>query len=293
MKKDIQLSEGTIPISQQLRVASLNLLHSNTLLEERYQMLHSEVHKLQPDILHIQEANFAGHKDYIHDFMEKHGYIYSAMTPSSLMKSVDRASSNLTLIKQPATFKVLDEIIDDRFESPVIQTLMATTEFNGIPVVTFNVHLAWGTRQEVRIKQIFQIETEVNNLIASIPNAIFIIAGDFNEEDRGDTVRFLYGDTAYQNYSTLWVDAWKHSGDADSYITSETKGRLAIETANAVGIEYPSLIPSRRIDYIFIRGWAYGRNGSPLRFNRWADSYVDGVSISDHYGVFVDLLVKN
>lgn len=256
-------------------------------------MLNNEISLIQPDIIHFQEANFVGHKEYLTDFIKNHGYSFSAKTPSFIAQSETRSSAILTLVKQPAIFKILDTIVDNRFSNPLIPTLMTVTEFNGIPIVTFNVHLAWGSREEVRIKQVMQIDAEANLILKDKPNAVFVIAGDFNALDSSDSVRFLRGEKPHDDYATLWTDAWVAAGNPENYVTSDSLGNLAAQTAFGAGIAYPSLIPDRRIDYIFVKGFAHGRNGTPLRFARWADSYLDEVSISDHYGIFVDLLVKN
>jgi hypothetical protein len=59
-----------------------------------------------------------------------------------------------------------------------------------------------------------------------------------------------------------------------------------------VGIEFPELLPDRRIDYVWTYGWAYGRPGCPVAMQRsFTDTTRYGYPASDHYGLTVDFWV--
>jgi endonuclease/exonuclease/phosphatase family metal-dependent hydrolase len=292
MKHSKNVEDSVIPVANQLRIASINLLHSNAYLEQRYRMFDEELSQIEPDVLHIQEANLAGHKTYLENIITKHGFVSYHHSEPMFADSGDRWSSTLTLVKKDASFKTLPAIVDPSADKKKIPAIMTSFEYNGVEIVTFNVHFAWGSREQVRMREALQIEAEAQKVAERNPSAIILLAGDLNCEDSNETVRFLRGEAPIGEISTLWVDAWKMHGTEKNRVTNAPIGILNKETALSVGINYPTLIPHRRIDYIFVRGWAYGRNGSPLSFGRWADNYESGISISDHYGIWTDILVQ-
>lgn len=54
------------------------------------------------------------------------------------------------------------------------------------------------------------------------------------------------------------------------------------------GASLPQLMPSRRIDYILVRGFRHGRRGGPIEASLHFDGQHEPV-VSDHYAVVVDL----
>ena len=84
---------------------------------------------------------------------------------------------------------------------------------------------------------------------------------------------------------TLWIDAFIHKGDKEEWVTTGPELPLALETALAMGIPNPEELTSRRGDYIMVKGWVYGKLGSPLNCYR-----MDTRAFSDHYGLYSDLL---
>lgn len=272
-----------------IRIATLNLLHSNSFLDKRYEMLSEELQTIKPDILHLQEVNLAGHEAYIHK-ISQYGFKTIHTGPSIVsLNGKDRTSCNMTLTNMPSDYEVLKS--KGNHTVPLIPTLITYNSYKGKMIVTFNVHLAWGEAEHIRALQVKEIVEKAENIKSYDPQAIIVIAGDFNTEDDSDSILFLKGKRALENNSTLWVDAWSIDKSESKYFTSVPKGILSEETAKSAGIKDYSLIPNRRIDYIFVKGWAYGRDGYPSNFNIWADKMVEEISISDHFGVYADLVL--
>jgi endonuclease/exonuclease/phosphatase family metal-dependent hydrolase len=289
VKTLLTIDEKKIQPSQQVRIATLNLLHSDFEAEKRFKMLDEELAIISPDIIHFQEASFQNHSPYLQDLIKKHGYKYYGHTHEKV-KDGERASHTLTLSKAPASFEILSPIVISDYDGLLRESLIMRTNFNNVEIITFNIHLAWGANEYIRLKEVVRINDLALKMKNENPEAIIVIAGDFNTEDESESIRFLNGKSAFKNQSTRWVDAWVAVGEESNKVTSEVLGKLSYNTAGEVGIILPSLVPARRIDYIMIQGWVYGSNGSPLRFQRFADSYIDGISISDHYGIYADLL---
>lgn len=290
MKKTLSIDNQVIKPSQQLRLATLNLLHSNFEAKKRFEMLDAELANINPDIIHFQEVSFDNHNPYLFNLMNRHGYKYYHKTPDTSSPS-GRGSCNLSVSKTPANFEILEPIKENESNLPLRGVLVMYTKFNNVDVVTFNAHLVWGANEHLRFEESKRINNLALKLKSQNPESVIILAGDLNTEDSSDTIRFLTGKSSFENESTKWVDAWEAKGNSQNQITSEPLGILSKNTAAEVGIKFPSMIPSRRIDYIMVQGWAYGVNGSPLTFNRFADKYVENLSISDHYGIYTDLLI--
>lgn len=293
MPKDIiKLEERDLLPKEQLRLATLNVLHSPLHAEKRFDFLINELNEIKPDVLHIQEANFSYFPDLIHKIAKDCGFKAMGKTSDIKARNSDNTSSNITLVRKNARFT---ELPVPNGESSLfnIPTLLTETTFNDLSVYTFNVHLAWGAHAEgYRLKQIMQIEEQARMISEIRPQSVIIMAGDFNALDNGSAVRFLTESLIIEDKSAFWNDAWTLRGNPDNYITSEMAGLLNKQTAVGVGIKFPSLIPPRRIDYIMTRSWRFGSAGIPLMFNRFADTlYEDGLTISDHYGIYSDFLM--
>lgn len=153
-----------------------------------------------------------------------------------------------------------------------------------------STHLAWGGFSEgSRLKQIQAIERIARQSeITSTEELVQVICGDFNAQPGSSTLRYITGsDADAEGNSTLWVDAWATREIAPGY-TSTNDNPMSVATARSVGILDPSLIPNRRIDYIFTRGYAYGKPGCPLDV-KLLDRPFENQYGSDHYGIVANL----
>jgi endonuclease/exonuclease/phosphatase family metal-dependent hydrolase len=117
-----------------------------------------------------------------------------------------------------------------------------------------------------------------------------IIAGDFNAEPESASIRYLTGRQSLNGRSVSYHDAWATVNDGPGYTwTSENPN--ARKEIDAVVRQRRH---RRRIDYVFVGSWdahpnAYCRvTEARLAFNE----PVDGVWLSDHFGVVADLEVE-
>lgn len=292
-KNIIKLKEMELLPHQQLRIATLNLLHNTIQVEKRFELLYEELNIIQPDILHVQEANFTHSAKFVKNILTYCGFKDMGKTRDIKAQRTDFTSSNTTFVKDKAIFSELPMCLEAEQSQHVLPTLLTETVFNGIPVYTFNVHGVWGSYNEPsRLKQMVQIEEQAKMIHAIKPEAVIILAGDLNALPESPTINYLTGNYIVNDSNALWTDAWKNRGTGHNAVTSEMAGILNENTAEDVGIKFPSLVPSRRIDYIMTRNLRFGMPGVPLTFNRFADTvYKDGLTISDHYGLYADLLI--
>jgi endonuclease/exonuclease/phosphatase family metal-dependent hydrolase len=155
-------------------------------------------------------------------------------------------------------------------------------------VRVYSAHLPWGGDYVGgRLTALTTIVEHVNVSLASDnPPAGVVLGMDANSLDDSDEIRWLTGKAYIPSLpATYWNDVVDVLGA--SAPTSVLAGNpLSAAPARAVGISDPDLLPSRRIDYIMIHGWPWGKILSPLRAQTGTDT--DTFS-SDHLPVFADL----
>lgn len=176
---------------------------------------------------------------------------------------------------------------------------IAVESTNGVPFVIMTAHLAWGSAAEpARVEEAYQIERWAVELSKATTaghgwdrDPVVVLTGDLNTLPDSSTLRFLTGLEGYRGHGTLWVDAWAVAGAGDGF-TADPTNEWNAATAKIVGIAYPQMNPHRRIDFVLVRGWVYGRAGYPLAARLVGTDPVGPTACqpSDHYGVRVELL---
>jgi endonuclease/exonuclease/phosphatase family metal-dependent hydrolase len=106
-----------------------------------------------------------------------------------------------------------------------------------------------------------------------------VVVGDFNAEPDADEIRFLRGLTALGSTSVYFADAWLATGAAGPGFTWDRRNPYALAQRE----------PSRRIDYIFVRGPDRSLRGEPLSARVAFDEPEGGVWPSDHFGVVAEI----
>lgn len=114
-----------------------------------------------------------------------------------------------------------------------------------------------------------------------------IIAGDLNASPKSAGIRFLTGLQSLGGRSTQYHDAWAVAGDGTGYTWTVSNPLAAAEIDELIGQPRHR----RRIDYIFV-GSAHSHPDALARVlhaELVGDAPVDGVWLSDHFGVLADL----
>ncbi len=114
-----------------------------------------------------------------------------------------------------------------------------------------------------------------------------IIAGDFNATPDAASIRYLTGRQSLGGRSVHYHDAWEVAGEGPGFTWNidNPNGRSEMDAI----IRQPN--HRRRIDYVFIGSWyAHPKAHCYIKSAALAfDQPIDGVWVSDHYGVSVDL----
>lgn len=149
-----------------------------------------------------------------------------------------------------------------------------------------STHLRWGGRNEhQRVEQVVRIDAD---LCARGGVDGTVLAGDMNAVPEAASMRYLRGVEPIGGACAQWTDAWLVAGQGDGY-TSSPKNRWAVETGRMRGFLRPEMLPERRIDYIYIEGYAHGRIFAPLECRVVNSAESHRLEPSDHWAVVADL----
>lgn len=166
---------------------------------------------------------------------------------------------------------------------------------SGKLLLAVSAHLEWGgTNERLRLAQASYIDYFLNRKILELSGEemIAVLGMDGNCLPHSDTIRYLTGVSASAGLpGTYWVDAWAHVGEGEGW-TSIVAGNPYAETiAASKGLVRMDLLPKRRIDYLLVKDWVYGRAGSPVSAETLGATSLLGKTLaSDHLGVSVRLL---
>lgn len=283
-----------IPAEQLLRVTTLNVNHDPQEGERRTGMVCDELSTLLPAVLCLQEVTFEpdGSSHQLETISGETGLaVVSARAQATskhgrpwgiaILSALPALESGAILLGTP-DFPI------NRAQYAVLQAPAGQT------LIVVSAHLAWGGDKEgVRLAQMTAIDGRVRSLLDRYKDhhPVAILAGDFNTAPGSDTNRYLNGQGAGADGGyTFWTEAFAVAGSPDEAVTVAANNPWAQATARIVGIEFPEMLPDRRIDYVWTYGWAYGRAGCPVTMQRsFTDTTRYGYPASDHYGITVDL----
>lgn len=262
-----------------LRVGQINIL--NKRLENRYQLIAEAVEINQVEILFLQEVVDV---ELIQEKLRIAGLTYFAQSDE-----VVQGQYCLIASKYP----VSEINLKNTFNTKLTRGIAACQiQYDDYTINAFSGHFTWGSEnEEIRLKQAEIVEKAAKSLEKPNEKIFSLFGGDTNAEPNSRTMRYFTGkDLSINNTSTLWVDAYDMHGDESNYMTTDhATNPYGILTAQGVGITRTELLPKRRIDYILLRGWIYGKSGCPVNFSylKHPGNHV----LSDHEGIMSDLLV--
>jgi endonuclease/exonuclease/phosphatase family metal-dependent hydrolase len=264
-----------------LRAVTLNIWNRQGDWKARLPLIRDGLAALAPDVIGLQEVlGFPGVPSQAEEIAAGTGwhvhyapawYIGGGLTFGNAILSPHRLldAASLPLPAPPE--------VDTR------TVAFARVDAPGGPFPVFVTHLTYQVfLGHVRCAQVRALADHVAEL-APIDAPPPIVLGDFNADPDSDEMRFLRGLTALGGKSFFLADCWL-----------STTGQTA---AGGAGHTYDrrnpyalrSREPSRRIDYVFVRGPDRFLRGEPLASWVALDEPVDGVWPSDHFAVVADI----
>ncbi len=109
-----------------------------------------------------------------------------------------------------------------------------------------------------------------------------VVLGDFDATPDSASVSFLRGRRSVDGFSVCYQDAWETAHPDDPGYTVEVTNPLVQEGEVATAV-------TRKIDHILVRSLRHGPTLQVAHCQRVLDGPVNGVWVSDHFGVLADL----
>lgn len=277
-----------------VRVATINVWNKSGPWLSRLPLIRRELERLQPEVVGLQEvlrfrpdtaadAPLTVHNDQLTEIADGLGYQLAYSVASDYGHGLKFGNSVLS--RHPI-------IAEQSFQLPGSESgetrsllyALCQTPHGRLPV--FVTHLNWKFHQgSIRQRQVVFIAERVAELSPiGGPDLPPVLMGDFNAAPDADEIRFLTGLCALEQKTVYFADAWAFAGTGPGH-TYDRANHYAAKARE----------PSRRIDYIFVRGPDRQFRGEPLRaelaFDVADQSGPEPVWPSDHFGVVADLAV--
>jgi endonuclease/exonuclease/phosphatase family metal-dependent hydrolase len=276
-----------------LRVANLNIWNKSGPWPDRLRLIRSEIERLAPSLLGLQEVLRLVPQSAA-----------ASLPTSATCQALEIAQGTEFFVAYAAAsdyggglcfgnallsrFPILEEQAIalpslDSGEARCLLYARVETTFGELPV--FVTHLNWKLHHgSVRLEQVKFIADRIAELspvrAAALPP---VLMGDFNAEPDADEMRFLRGLSVIDGRSVFFADAWIYGGDASPGATFDRGNGYARKAHE----------PSRRIDYIFVRGPDSLLRGEPIHTELafcTPEHTKDGqIWASDHYGIVSDI----
>ena len=275
-----------------LRVATINVWNKAGPWLARLPLIRRELERLQPDVVGLQEvlrfrpdnagdAPLGTSNDQATEIADGLGFQLAYSVASDYGNGLK--FGNAVLSRHPI-------VHEQSFQLPGIESgetrsllyALCQTPHGSLPV--FVTHLNWKFHHgAVRQRQVAFIAERIAELSPiDGPHLPPVLLGDFNAAPDADEIRFLTGLCALGGKTVYFADAWVFAGQGPGH----TFDRVNDYAAKARE-------PSRRIDYIFVRGPDRQFRGEPLHvelaFNAVEQGVTEPVWPSDHFGLVADL----
>lgn len=295
------------PAPGTLTVTTFNVLHTDQDRTSRALTAAAGLNAAAPDLALLQELPFEhDHSSaYLDTLTAATGLSVAQASPLTAPRPRTPGRSGLGILHGPAL--VLEEAgvlppvpgLEDYLPVPQgswavfaeasADSSVQVSSAPGRVVAAVNLHGIWGgDRAHEREQQMLHAVRWAERLRQRLADRepLLVLGGDLNAVPDSSVIRYLHGLQPLGTEGTYWVDAWAHAGDGTAGHTTSAASAWFLETARAVGIQRPEDVPPRRIDYLFVRDWVYGRRGQPLdtRVDLTGTGH-DGRHASDHFAV--------
>jgi endonuclease/exonuclease/phosphatase family metal-dependent hydrolase len=265
---------------ERLRVATLNLWNRQGPWPRRLPLIRAGLAGLDADVIGLQEVlGFPGAPSQAHEVAPAGWHVHHAPAwavgggltfGNAILSRHPLVDEQILALPAPAD-------LDSR------TVAFARVDVPGGPVPVFVTHLTFQLHLgHVRCGQVRALVDHVRAL-APIDGPPPVLLGDFNADPDSDEMRFLRGLTPLGGECVYFADAWAATAAAEPArgpgYTYDRRNGYARRTRE----------PSRRIDYVYVRGPDRVLRGEPLAAWLALDQPVDGVWPSDHFAVVADL----
>ncbi|KRR19820.1 hypothetical protein CQ14_38910 [Bradyrhizobium lablabi] len=273
-----------------LRVVTLNVWNRQG-DPKRTGLINRELRRLAPDLASFQEVAKSPENSQLDELIRDTGLhgTHQADVLRTAPPYADRFGGNAVATRWPHRVEeVLDLRMSDANDVPWC-SLAVTVPLPGEGDVLFiAAATSWRlTAEAARERQVVALTDLDARHRKALPS---IIAGDFNATPDAASIRYLSGLQSLGGRSVKYHDAWQIAGEGQGHTWNTDNPSAKSEIGKIVRQPHHR----RRIDYVFVGSWdAHPKATCEVRAASLAfDQPVDGVWLSDHFGVVADLEIS-
>ena len=263
--------------SEVWRVVTLNIWNRQGPWAQRLPLIRAGLQALDADVIGLQEVlGFPGVPTQAHEIAAGLGWNVHYAPAWNIGGGL--TFGNAIVTKHPMT-----DLASLKLPSPegldTRTVAFARVELPHGPMPVFVTHLTYQLHLgQARCQQVRALADHVKEL-APVDGPPPVVMGDFNAEPDSDEMRFLRGLTTLGGTSVYFADCWSATACEGPGYTYDRRNPYALRSRE----------PSRRIDYIYVRGPDRALRGEPLSARVALDEPTDGVWPSDHYAVVAEI----
>lgn len=246
--------------------------------EQRRELIRKGIQELAPDLIGLQEILHHENEPRDQAVELADGLGYEVRFGPAWHIGGGLHFGNAVLSKHPIARDQVWTLPNDGDETRVL--LLAEVDAPCGRVPFFVTHLNWKPHHgHVRLAQVRFIAERIAEAAPIGGPFPPILVGDFNAEPQSDEIRYLRGWHVVDGKSPYFADVFDWVGDGSTgYTFARENGYAALAHE-----------PSRRLDYIFVRGPDRQLRGEPIAARVVLNQPEGAVFPSDHYGVFAEL----
>jgi endonuclease/exonuclease/phosphatase family metal-dependent hydrolase len=259
------------------RVVTLNIWNRQGPWAQRLPLIQRQLAALEPDVVGLQEVlGFPGMPSQADEIAAAFGWNVHHVPAWHIGGGL--TFGNAILSKHP----LLDTQSFSLPAPPDLDTrtvAFARVDLPHGPAPVFCTHLTF--QQHLghwRCQQVRALTDQVARL-APKDGPPPVLLGDFNADPDSDEMRFLRGLTPLGGECVYFADAWLATGHLEPGYTYDRTNPYALRSRE----------PSRRIDYVYVRGPGKHLMGEPVHCAVALNEPTDGVWPSDHFAVVADI----
>jgi len=271
----------------QLRVLAINVWNLAG-DPRRTGLLNSAIRRIAPDLVAFEEVVQTPERNQLEELLHGTGLhgTHQLDVVASAPPWIERYGGSAVATRWPhRVAEVIDPRLPDAMDVPWATMAVTVPIPDEGELLFISASTSWRLEAEsARERQAVALAELDARHRGPLPT---IIAGDFNATPDAASIRYLTGRQSLGGRSVHYHDAWEVAGEGPGFTWNidNPNGRSEMDAI----IRQPN--HRRRIDYVFIGSWyAHPKAHCYIKSAALAfDQPIDGVWVSDHYGVSVDL----
>lgn len=247
-----EVRKRLISAGRYVQVVTLNTLWNGNELTARQELAGELLDEQGGEVVLLQEIPTGDLEASLERICRAGGYQIAAIGRGEGACSTAILSRHGGVMEEPIVYEGRER----RYSNAV-----AVVEIRGQAIRFCSAHQPWGGLMEMeRTSAARELNRELTTR-GSVEGCV--LGGDFNALEASESIRYLTGLHPVDGECAQWTDAWGAAGVGEG-ATSSPSNPWAIQVAEQHGFTEPDLMPERRIDYIFVHGYAHGRLLTPL-----------------------------